>query len=151
MRVLMVSKALVVESYRSKLTELTNLGVDITSVVPESWVEEGHEIRFEEESGGGNVIRTKLAWNGHFHLHYYPALGHILDTVRPDVLHMDEEPYNLATYLAVRRAAKLQIASVFFTWQNIHRIYPPPFRQFERYAYQKSAYRWRAVRKLCKF
>lgn len=141
MRVLIVSKALVVASYRSKLRELSQLGIDVTAVVPNSWREEGREIQFEPASDAGyRVIRTKLAWNGHFHLHYYPALARILDQSQPDILHMDEEPYNLATFLAFRLAGARSVSALFFTWQNISRRYPPPFRQMEKRVYDQSAY-----------
>src|SRR5579872_1489675 len=105
MKVLMVSKALVVATYRSKLRELALRGVNLTAVIPESWKEEGREIRFEDGSDDGyRLVRTPLAWNGHFHVHYYPALRRIIHELRPDILHMDEEPYNLATLLGFRQA-----------------------------------------------
>ena len=59
--------------------------------------------------------------------------------IRPHVLHMDEEPYNLATWLALRSAQRLGISSLFFTWQNIARVYPPPFRRFEQDNYLRAA------------
>ena len=45
---------------------------------------------------------------------------------------MDEEPYNLATWLAVRQARGLGIRSLFFSWQNLSRDYPFPFSRMER-------------------
>ena len=53
---------------------------------------------------------------------------------------MDEEPYNLATWLALRAAARLQIRSLFFTWQNLKRIYPWPFRHFEQDNYRRASH-----------
>jgi glycosyltransferase involved in cell wall biosynthesis len=139
MKVLMVSKALVVASYRSKLSELSRLGIDLTAVIPESWTEEGREIGFEPAADTGyTVIRTKLAWSGHFHVHYYKSLARIIREVQPDVLHMDEEPYNLATYLAFRSARAIGARRLFFTWQNIERRYPLPFRSFERSVYNHA-------------
>ena len=77
--------------------------------------------------------------NGNFHLHYYPTLGRELAALRPDVLHMDEEPYNLATYLALRAAARLDIKATFFTWQNLYRRYPPPFGWLEQASYRRAS------------
>jgi glycosyltransferase involved in cell wall biosynthesis len=45
---------------------------------------------------------------------------------------MDEEPYNLATWLAVRQAKKTGVKSLFFSWQNICQKYPFPFNWFEQ-------------------
>jgi glycosyltransferase involved in cell wall biosynthesis len=52
--------------------------------------------------------------------------------LRPDIAHIDEEPYNLATWLAFRAARSADARPLFFTWQNLARSYPPPFRWFER-------------------
>lgn len=137
----MLSKALVVASYRSKLRSLAEQGVELTAVVPHFWKEAGAVIRFEKgDDRGYQVIETSMAWNGHFHLHYYPALGRIFRYVRPDIIHIDEEPYNLATYFAMRSGHRSGAATLFFSWQNIERRYPPPFDQIERYVYRETSY-----------
>jgi glycosyltransferase involved in cell wall biosynthesis len=141
MRVLMLSKALVVASYRTKLAELSQLGVDVIAIVPESWKEAGQIIAFEpHEHTGYKILRTSIAWNGHYHIHYYPALNRIVRDVQPDIIHIDEEPYNLATYLAIRSGQSVGARSLFFTWQNIKRRYPPPYRQIEQYVYKHAAF-----------
>ena len=71
---------------------------------------------------------TPVRFNGRFHLHYYPDIARELATVQPDLLHMDEEPYNYATWHALRAAARQDIPGTFFTWQNLDRRYPPPFQ-----------------------
>jgi glycosyltransferase involved in cell wall biosynthesis len=53
---------------------------------------------------------------------------------------MDEEPYNLATWLALRAAERQDITSLFFTWQNLKRDYPWPFRHFERANYRRACH-----------
>jgi glycosyltransferase involved in cell wall biosynthesis len=55
-----------------------------------------------------------------------------LAAFRPHVLHVDEEPYNLATWLALRQARAVGTRTLFFTWQNIARRYPIPFRWLEQ-------------------
>ena len=55
--------------------------------------------------------------------------------VRPEVVHIDEEPYNVATAHAMFLARQHKARALFFTWQNLYRSYPPPFRQFELYNY----------------
>jgi glycosyltransferase involved in cell wall biosynthesis len=47
-------------------------------------------------------------------------------------VHIDEEPYNLATWHAMRLARRYGARTVFFTWQNLARRYPWPFSRFER-------------------
>src|SRR5581483_10001076 len=76
--------------------------------------------------------------NGNFHLFFFPELGRLMDQHRPDVLHVDEEAYNLATFMAVWAARKRHIPSIFFTWQNLNRRYPLPFAAMERYVYRTA-------------
>jgi glycosyltransferase involved in cell wall biosynthesis len=66
-------------------------------------------------------------------------LGSIVGRTRPDLLHIDEEPYNLATYQAMCLARRLSIPACFFSWQNLKRRYPPPFRWIEAYSYRHAA------------
>lgn len=137
MKVLIVSKALVVAAYRHKLEALSRLGVDVVAVVPPEWREGGGQQRFEATEGETcRVIVSPIRWNGHFHLHYYPRLPGIICAEKPDLVHMDEEAYNLATFLGVVESQRSVIPSIFFTWQNIRRRYPLPFSTMERYVYR---------------
>ncbi len=137
----MISKACVAGIYQRKLEEIARLGVTLTVVVPPGWRDERGYLPLERAHTGGYALRvTPLALNGSFHLHYYPRLRHILAEVQPDILHIDEEPYNLATYQAMRLARPLGARSLFFTWQNLPRHYPPPFDWWERLAYRQAAY-----------
>jgi glycosyltransferase involved in cell wall biosynthesis len=134
-KALIVSKALIHAAYRRKLDELAALGVEVAAVVPPSWREGGAEQRLEAAGDHRyRLIVSPLRWNGHFHVHYYPRLPEVVRTVGPDLVHLDEEPYNLATYLGVRAAAGRP--SLFFSWQNLERRYPPPFRYMERRVYR---------------
>lgn len=139
MRVVMVSKALVVGAYQRKAEELARLGVELTVLIPPAWNDRRGQQTAERVHVEGYDLRViPLRLNGNYHLHHYPTLGRELAVLRPDVLHMDEEPYNLATFLALRAAAKLGIPSLFFTWQNLHRRYPPPFAQMEQANYHRA-------------
>jgi glycosyltransferase involved in cell wall biosynthesis len=142
MRVLMISKALVAGTSQRKLEEIAKLpDVELTVVTPPYWQSDDGSKQVLERlyTSGYRMIETPMKLNGNFHLHYYPQLGHIMREVRPDVVHIDEEPYNLATYLAMRLARQQNARALFFTWQNLDRDYPPPFRQMELYNYNYSA------------
>lgn len=138
LRVVMVSKAMVVGTYQRKAEELARLGVDLTVLIPPTWRDARGEQRAEFLHTQGYTLRTIPCRRiGDFHLHHYPTLPAELDALRPALLHMDEEPYNLATWLALRAAQKRGIAATFFTWQNLRRTYPPPFRQMEAANYRR--------------
>jgi glycosyltransferase involved in cell wall biosynthesis len=139
MRVVMVSKALVTGAYQRKAEELARLGLDLTVLIPPAWGDRRGAQAAEFAHTAGYTLRTiPLRFNGSFHLHYYPTLARELAALCPQVLHMDEEPYNLATWLALRAAARLGIHSTFFTWQNLYRTYPPPFGALEQANYARA-------------
>lgn len=142
MHVVMISKACIVGIYQRKLEELARLpGMELTVIVPPSWRDSRGVTRLERaHTTGYELLVTPLALNGHFHLHFYPRLGRLLRRLHPDLLHIDEEPYNLATWQAMRIARHLSAPACFFTWQNLYRRYPPPFRWFERYNFRHAAY-----------
>lgn len=132
MRVLIVSKALISDAYRKKLTELGRLGIEVIAAVPPAWREGGSVQRLEPgTSGGYRLLEAPIRLNGHFHLHYYPSLPSIIQDTQPDLIHMDEEPYNVATYHGTRAARRAKRPSLFFSWQNLARRYPPPFSWIE--------------------
>lgn len=148
MRVLMLSKACIVGQYQTKLTTLAaKPNLDLTVVVPPSWRDERGTIPLEKKyTTGYDLVVAPIRFNGHFHLHYYPTLPSILARVRPDILHIDEEPYNLATFHAARAMRRLkpnalyptQARILFFSWQNILRQYPPPFSWLEQNVFQNA-------------
>lgn len=140
MRVTMVSKACVIASYRSKLEALASLpGVELSVIVPAYWREGRRRLVLERgHTSGYRLVVAPMAFNGSFHVHYYPTLSRILREERPEIFHIDEEPYNLATYLALRSARAVGSRTLFFTWQNLLRRYPFPFRQMETYVYRHA-------------
>jgi len=141
MRVLMISKTFVASTAQRKLEELARCpGIELTLVTPAYWLaDDGGKQVFEPRYiRGYRTIVTPIVFNGHFHLYYYPRLGQIMREVRPEILHIDEEPYNFATFHAMRLARRYQAKSLFIAWQNIYRSYPPPFRQFEQYNYHHA-------------
>lgn len=133
MRVILVSKALVVGAYQRKAEEIARLGVDLTVLVPPYWQDSRGRQMAEEVFTSGYTFRIiPIHLNGNFHLHYYPTLAQELRKFQPQILHMDEEPYNLATWLAMRACQRHGILGTFFTWQNIDKHYPPPFGWWEK-------------------
>lgn len=135
MKILMISKACIVGAYQKKLEEMAAInGVDLTVAVPPYWDDPNGFTRLEQaHTHGYHLLVTDMALNGHYHLHFYPKLKKIAREVQPDIIHIDEEPYNLATFHAMRVARAVGAGTVVFTWQNLRRSYPPPFRWMERY------------------
>lgn len=138
----MVSKALVVGAYQRKLEEIAGQpDVELTAIVPPAW-REGRQrtILDRAHTSGYRLVVAPLVFNGQYHFHFYPTLGRLLSALRPHVLHMDEEPYNLATWHALRLGKRLGVRCLFFTWQNLERRYPWPFCGFETANYRLADY-----------
>jgi glycosyltransferase involved in cell wall biosynthesis len=142
-RVLMISKACLVGAYQRKLEEIAaHPDVALTVVVPPRWHDSTGATVYLERTHvtGYELLEEPLAFNGHFHLHFYPHLARRLASVQPHIVHIDEEPYNLATFQAMWLARRRGARALFFTWQNLNRDYPFPFNWIERYNLRHASF-----------
>lgn len=139
---MMISKACLVGAYQRKLEEIgKHDDVDLTVIVPPRWNDPAGVVQLERShTSGYHLLVDPIRFNGQFHLHYYPKLKQRLADLRPDIVHVDEEPYNLATWLAVRQARTVGAKTLFFSWQNINRRYPLPFRLLEQQVLAQADY-----------
>jgi len=138
MRVMLLSKAMVVGPYQKKAEELARMpDVELLVVVPHVWQEPRGNVQVLERqyTEGYDLLEAPMYLNGKYHYHYYPTIGRIARRFRPDVFHIDEEPYNFATWHAMQAGKQVGAKMCFFTWQNIPKHYPPPFAQMERAVY----------------
>lgn len=121
MNVLYISKALVTATYRDKLSALSE-HAHVRAVTPERWgsqaMERGGDVRIES-------ARALLHGSNHFHV--YRHAGRLLGGERPDIVHIDEEPYSAVTWQLARTCRRLRVPAVFFAWQNLDKRLPPPF------------------------
>jgi glycosyltransferase involved in cell wall biosynthesis len=142
LRVLMISKACIIGAYQKKLEELACFDdVELTVIVPPYWRDERGVMPLEQVyTQGYQFIVEPMLLNGHFHLHFYPSLGKHVRRLQPDIVHIDEEPYNVATLQAMRLAKRAGAKALFFTWQNLKRTYPFPFSYIESYNLKKADY-----------
>jgi glycosyltransferase involved in cell wall biosynthesis len=143
MRILMLSKACVVGTYQRKLEEMAALpDVDLRVLVPPGWRDPARGVLPLERAhvDGYDLRATPIRFNGSFHLHYYPRFGQAVRAFRPDIVHIDEEPYNVATWHALWHARGAPVRTLFFSWQNIARRYLLPVRLGERWVLRNVDY-----------
>ena len=90
----------------------------------------------------GQLIGRPVLASGNVPLHVYRArLAPIFREVRPDAVYVHHEPYGAATAQIYRANARTVQAPIgFFTWQNIEKEYPIPFRYTEPWVYRQSAF-----------
>ena len=83
MRVVLLSKALVRGAYQRKAEEIARLGVELTVLVPPRWTEAGRTTPLERAfTSGYDLIELPIAFDGHYHYHFYPTLGRLLDRLQ---------------------------------------------------------------------
>jgi glycosyltransferase involved in cell wall biosynthesis len=143
MRILMLSKALVVGAYQKKAEELAALpGVELTVAVPPAWREPGVGVQKLERCfvRGYRLAVLPIWFNGRHHTHFYPAVARLVAQLRPDIFHIDEESFNFATYLAMRAGVRYGARCCFYNWATVDRRYPPPFGWFEQYTFRHAAH-----------
>jgi glycosyltransferase involved in cell wall biosynthesis len=137
----MISKACIVGAYQRKLEELARFpDLQLLVAVPPYWRDGKRILPLERAYTTGYELHVlPMVLNGNFHLHFYRGLDALVRRFRPQVMHIDEEPYNLATFQAMLSAQRHGARALFFTWQNLLRRYPPPFSTFERYNFAHAA------------
>ena len=141
MRVLMVSKALVTGVYQKKLEELARLPeVELMTIVPPYWLEGrvGSVNLNPLYTDGYELVVEPMRFNGRHHVHFYPGLRKQIRRFRPDIVHVDEEPYNVVAAHTTMLARQVRAKVAFFAFQNLYRRYPPPFSLIERYCYSRA-------------
>jgi glycosyltransferase involved in cell wall biosynthesis len=143
MHVAIVSKTFVYTTAQRQLEWIVRQpGIELTLITPDVWrSDDGRMLQFVPQFTEGYTYRClPVRFNGKYHFYWYRGLWKTLAGVKPDLVHIDEEPYNPAGAQAQRAADRLGVPSVFVAWQNLHRDYPPPFRQIEHYGYSRTSH-----------
>jgi glycosyltransferase involved in cell wall biosynthesis len=145
MKLLVVSHACATPINQQFFSEVERLsGWSLTLVGPAEWTDDyGTRRPLERWPAFRGAIEPVPVWiDGNVPLHVYRStFRRLLHRHRPDAIYVHHEPYAAATaqvYLANRAWHGCPIG--FFTWQNIHKSYPPPFRQLEKMVYRGSAF-----------
>lgn len=140
-KVVIVSKALIAGAAQRKLEELArHKDIELVAVVPPGWHEPnvGWQMLERRFTAGYRMEVLPMAFNGRHHFHFYPGLEKLIQRERPDVLHMDEESFNPATFQGIRVGQALGARCLFYNYANIERRYPPPFSWFEQYNFRHA-------------
>lgn len=145
MKLLVVSHACATPINQQFFSEVERVsGAEITLVAPAVWIDDYGTKRFLERwpTFHGHLIPVPVWFNGNVPLHIYRSIfRNILKEFQPDAIYMHHEPYAAATaqvYTANRLWHGCPIG--FFTWQNIQKTYPVPFKQTERMVYRQSTF-----------
>jgi glycosyltransferase involved in cell wall biosynthesis len=127
------------------LLDRPELSIDL--LTPARWLENGRWTDAEPpQSGDVRLHVMPVRWvNGgpaSWHLHNYPGLRDLMLQVRPQVIHLWQEPWSLVTLQAVRLRNQLfpNSSIVLEVDQNILKRLPPPFEQIRRFVLKNTNY-----------
>jgi glycosyltransferase involved in cell wall biosynthesis len=144
-KVLVITRALAqFATTDAKFCEIAKRGVNLTVASPTRWAGTDRELR-DVKGIGYEVLLHKCSFSGTRsdrvgnHLYFYPWISRVIGREKWDLVHIDEEPFNLATYLALRACRKHCVPTIFATYQNINKNYPPPFNLFESYVFENAS------------
>lgn len=86
------------------------------------------------------LISRDAVFKGRNYYYFFRGLKKIINDLKPDIIHIEEEPSSLMAYRSQRAAKSLGSKLVFFTWENIYKKYPFPFSKFERFVIKNADY-----------
>ncbi len=83
--------------------------------------------------------KNRLVGDKAIHLYLYPHWWKPVGEFKPDIIHIDEEPWSLSALQFALLGAKTGVKILFCSSQNILKHYPPPFSIFERIVFRVSS------------
>lgn len=122
--------------YRKKFRFLSK-HYKLLLVVPDRFL----NYRFQEDRvpSAFSILRLPLYFPDSFHLHFFPRIRQMIFEFRPDLVHVEEEPFNLSTTLISYWARRLGCKLSFYTFRNMGRALPFPFGKMEEFVFNHSA------------
>ncbi|HEU5342874.1 MAG TPA: glycosyltransferase family 4 protein [Ktedonobacterales bacterium] len=142
-RVAVVSKTFVAEASQQVLERIAaHPGVELTLITPPEWrSDDGRTLPFVPRYTAGYAVRpTPVVFNGRYHFYIYRGLSRVMRQLQPDIVHIDEEPYNPAGAQAQRAALVVGARTIFVALQNLYKDYPFPYSAMEQYSYRHMAH-----------
>jgi glycosyltransferase involved in cell wall biosynthesis len=127
-RAVIVSHLYADPANRAKLRSLAGLGVTLAVAVPDRWAASdgrSHGTTWGDDTGVRVVpipVHGQLAEPDRLHWNT-STLRRLLTDFRPDLLHIEEEPWTQPAAVAVRLARRLGIRSVLSTAESLPRSY----------------------------
>jgi glycosyltransferase involved in cell wall biosynthesis len=119
----------------------TRPDLDVHLLVPKRWYQFGRWTEADPVDDPGVTMHIEPILFPHapgmnWYLHVYPAMRRLIRKIRPDVIHLWEEPWSLVALQAAlfRGRARLMLE----VDQNILKRLPPPFEQIRRFVLKRT-------------
>jgi glycosyltransferase involved in cell wall biosynthesis len=137
MRVVFIARYLQRVNHRKVMALAAQPGIELWHIAPRKWVDNFRAYEQELAQGEGYQLRLANPFpvrnDIHRFVYWPPTLW--LNTIRPDIVHIEEEPDSLAALQAVwaRRMWASTARLVLFTWQNVRRARSYPVERLARF------------------
>jgi len=139
MKILFVSHSSVLKFHQQKLLILAKkYNHNITLVTPSYWIEGGVKVKCYTGFKEINYIIGKTFMFEKRFFHIYLNTSEIIEKTKPDLIHIEEEPFTPVCWQFVREAKKRNIKTIFFTWENIERKHNFFYSVMEKYNIKNS-------------
>ncbi|MGD0566006.1 MAG: glycosyltransferase family 4 protein, partial [Candidatus Goldiibacteriota bacterium] len=138
MKILFVSHSSVIGAHQQKLSILAEkYKYEITLVTPPYWIEGG--VKTPPYTGGeGITYISGKTWFPKKMVHIYLNAGEIIKKTNPDIVYIEEEPFDFACWQFISAAKKAEKKAAFFTWENISRGHNVVYTYFNRACISKA-------------
>jgi glycosyltransferase involved in cell wall biosynthesis len=119
-------------------------GWKITVLVPPFWKElwsAGKKFLEKSEDEMYKLVTGKILFAGNLHLAvFYSHLKWLLKNIKPDIIDLEDEPFNLGSYQIIfyRNHYSPNSKVVLRSSQNLYKNYPIPFNFIERYVLKQT-------------
>lgn len=137
MKVLVIGHTYISKIGREKWKELVRLfDVELKIVVPKIWKDYLFTIKYEDQRDDELDIGARTVFfSGKEAAHFYLSLTFLLNSFKPDILHVEEGTDALSFFqaLSAKRIFSHRSKSLFFTWMNWEKKLSFPFTFFEKH------------------
>lgn len=128
MKVLLISHAYTVNENQQKIEALADISdIKLLLFVPSFWKDSLRTVTLEKNSAGKySIVSSNVFFNGKISGYFFSGkIFNVLKTFKPDIIHIEEEPWSFVSLQIVLLSKILGLKSkiVFFTWENIKRKY----------------------------
>ena len=138
MRVLLICHEYGITHFQHKIQLLDAYpDIEMGLIVPRRWAGMLHKGGYQVLPGATYQVFSVRTHHGYdvWSFFYNPIdLLAAVVAFRPHILHVEQEPWSFPLFqTALLKALMPWLKLVFFTWENIHKDYPRPYRWFERF------------------
>ena len=127
-KILIISHSSVVDVYQDKVRELSKCkDFQVSLLIPDVYFEASKLVYAKQDRDDYRVEKLHAVFgkSGRQNLHFYPSLYWALKRLRPDIIHLEEEPESLVSFQAIyfSKLLKPNPKILLFSWRNLDKTH----------------------------